>query len=238
MRLVRGPWPSDTNPYVWRIGHHTAPLDYPPREYCAWNHRFDDPQQEYRTLYAAEHAITCMRELLADLRPDAKARADYAQFQARQEDPPEELHRPARTVTMEWRESHALARATVVRDGELWNLADAELREELTDRHATLLNDHGMPYLDITQVTSKNRIVTQTISRDLYERGAAGILFTSNHGGGCVALMEGRAALVPAGDPIALTENHPDLLRVCSEYNLILKQLAAAAPAGRGGWRP
>jgi hypothetical protein len=215
------------NPYVWRLGHHAAPLDFPPREHCAWNHRFDDPEQEYRTLYCAERALTCLREVLADLRPNSKARADFAQFQAQQDEPPE------------WRERHTLARATVVRDGPLWDLADSKLREELTDRHAALLDAHGMAYLDVSQITSKNRIVTQIISRDLYERGAAGILFNSNQDGhGCLALMEGRAQLQAAGEAIPLTEDLPDLLRVCSEYNLILKEPEGRIGTTRGEWQP
>jgi hypothetical protein len=237
--MVGAPWLSTANPYVWRLGHYFAPLDYPPREHCAWNHRFDDPEHEYRTLYCAELPITCLREVLADLRPSTKARADYAQFQANQDDPPEELHRPARVVSLKWRELHALARATVERHGELWDLADPDLREELTDRHPALLDAHGMPNLDIAQITSKNRIVTQMISRDLYERGAAGILSHSNQDRrGCLALMEGRAHLAPAGDPIPLTENLPDLLKVCSDYNLILKQPGGPVTAARGEWRP
>jgi hypothetical protein len=34
--------------------------------------------------------IACLREVLADLRPSTKARAGYAQFQANQDDPPED----------------------------------------------------------------------------------------------------------------------------------------------------
>ena len=39
---------------VWRLGHAAAPLAYVPRELCSWNHRFDDPRREYRTLYSAD----------------------------------------------------------------------------------------------------------------------------------------------------------------------------------------
>jgi RES domain len=179
----RAPWLSTANPYVWRVGYHVAPLDFPPREHCAWNHRFDDPHEEHRTLYCAEQASTCLREVLADLRPDTKARAEYAQLQANQGKPPQELHRPAREVSLEWRELHAPARATVEREGNLGNLTDSGVREELANRHAELLDAYDMPYLDISQVTAENRIVTQTISRDLNETGAVGILFHSNRDG-------------------------------------------------------
>jgi hypothetical protein len=126
----------------------------------------------------------------------------------------QELHRPAREVSLQWRELHALARATDEREGNLGNLTDSGVREELANRHAELLDAYDMPYLDISQVTAENRIVTQTISRDLNETGAARILFHSNRDGhGCLALMEGRAQLVPAGTPLPLTAKLPDSLR-------------------------
>jgi len=50
-----------------------------PRRYCGWQHRFDDPRREYRTLPCAEQAATCLREVLADLRPNARMRAEMAE---------------------------------------------------------------------------------------------------------------------------------------------------------------
>jgi RES domain len=227
------------NPYVWRLGHIDSPLDYIPHELCSWEHRFDDPRREYRSLYCAELKETCLREVLADLRPDSRARAEYAQFQRDQGIPPEDIHQPSRTVDVEWRQSNALARATVDRNGTLVDLNDPAVLEELAGRHAELLLEHGMRYLNISEIRSKNRIVTQTISRDLYERGAAGVRFRSNQDDRlCLALMEGRARLVPAGEPIPLTEDIPELLQVCSDYGLVLKRPPQVAPAPRSSWRP
>ena len=111
---------------VWRVGHAGSPLEFVPHEYCSWEHRFDDPERRYRTLYGAQHLL-----------------------------------------------------------------------EELATRHATLLAEHGMAQLNISEIRSKSRPVTQAISRDLYERGAAGLLFRSNQDDKpCVVLLEGRARFV------------------------------------------
>ena len=76
-----------------------------------------------------------------------------------------------------------------------------------------------MAQLNISEVRSKNRPVTQAISRDLYERGAAGLLFRSNQDDKpCVVLLEGRARFVADGTAIALTDDVPELTLVCSEY--------------------
>lgn len=225
---------------VWRVGHASSPLDFVPREYCSWEHRFDDPRRDYRTIYGAQHKVTALREVLADLRPSTKARADFAQFQLDQGLEVEELKVPAREVTAAWRQSHTLAPGQVVRDGPLVDLDDPALLEQLAFRHATLLAEHGMTQLNVSEIRSKNRPVTQTVSRDLYDRGVAGILVRSNQDNKrCIVVMEGRAKLVEDGQQTPLTVDVPELLLVCSQYNLILK--ASGTPEARTLptlWRP
>lgn len=212
-----------TPPQAWRVGYAGAPLDFVPYEYCSWQHRFDDPMREYRTVYGSEQQVTALREVLADLRPNAKARADFAQFQLAQGVPVDELEVPGRAVTAAWRRSHQLAPARIEHDGELVDLDDPALRETLATRHATLLAEHGMAQLNISEIRSKNRLVTQRIARDLYMRGAAGVRFRSNlDDGPCIALMEGRARFAADGEPLSLAEDLPELSRVCEEYNLAL----------------
>ena len=66
-----------------------------------------------------------------------------------------------------------------------------------------------MDHLDISQVRSRDRIVTQAMSRALYERRYAGVRFGSNlDDRPCYALFEGRAELRRDGDPLELA---PDL---------------------------
>src|SRR2546427_8415790 len=90
-----------------------------------------------------------------------------------------------------------------------------------------------MPHLDISQVRSRDRVVTQTISRALFEEGAAGIRFRSNlDDGPCAALFEGRARLEPRGEPVSLTEDVEELLQVARGYGLVLRR-GPAGPAGR-----
>ena len=77
-----------------------------------------------------------------------------------------------------------------------------------------------MEHLNISEVRSRTRPVTQAISRTLYEDGAAGVRFRSNlDDHPCTALFEGRSHLEPTGVPIVLTRDVPELLRVCAEYS-------------------
>jgi RES domain len=181
-------------------------------------------------VYGAQYKVTALREVLADLRPEAGARADFAEFQLDQGVPVEELEVPAAAVTPAWRAAHELAPARVERDDALVELDRPGLLEELATRHASLLAEHGMCQLNISEIRSKNRPVTQTIGRYLYERGAAGLVFRSNlDDHACVVLFEGRARFVPDGRPIALTEDVPELLHVCAEYRLALDAEGAGA---------
>src|SRR2546425_84216 len=112
---------------------------------------------------------------LADLRPSTEALRDFARLFG------DRRAIPAGVVSTEWRRAHALAPATItLLDGDLVDLDDLAVRRRLERRHAALLAAHAMPHLDISQVRSRDRVVTQTISRALFEEGAAGIRFRSN----------------------------------------------------------
>ena len=57
----------------WRVGDHTEPAGFFPRELCTSNHRFCDVQRRVRSIYVAELAETALRAVLADVRPKAAA---------------------------------------------------------------------------------------------------------------------------------------------------------------------
>lgn len=207
---------------LWRVGHRGDPLAFTPFELCAWNHRFDDVQRRFRTVYCAEGPETSLREVLADLRPDLEARRAFAEaFGVRAL---EDL--PAAPVTARWREEHQLAPAELVLDGELVDLTDPAVRADLELRHVSLLTEHGLAHLDLHEITARRRVITQTIAADLYDRCNAGALrFPSRlDGRPALVVFEGRGELVEAGDPLALTDPAPEvLLAVCREWGLELE---------------
>ncbi|HEX3362239.1 MAG TPA: RES domain-containing protein [Solirubrobacterales bacterium] len=206
---------------LWRVGHRSDPLAYTPRELCSWNHRFDDRERRFRTVYCAGHPETSLREVLADLRPNLAARQAFAD--AFGVDALADL--PPAPVTARWREEHLLVTATLVLDGDLIDLIEPEVRAELEDRHAALLLEHGLEHLDLHEITARRRVVTQSIAADLFDRGAAAVRFPSRLDGlPAVALFEGRAELEQIGEPIALTDPVPEpLLIVSNEWDLELE---------------
>jgi hypothetical protein len=205
----------------WRVGHRSDPLAYTPYELCSWNHRFDDRERRFRTVYCAEHPETSLREVLADLRPNLAARqafADVFGVEAFGD-------LPAAPVTARWREEHLLVSARLALDGDLADLTKAEVRAELEDRHAALLLEHGLEHLDLHEITARRRVVTQSIASDLFDRGVAALRFPSRLDGlPAMALFEGRAELEQAGGAILLTDPAPEpLLVVSEEWDLALE---------------
>ncbi|HZJ51971.1 MAG TPA: RES family NAD+ phosphorylase [Actinomycetota bacterium] len=206
------------------MGYAAASIALAPHHLYGWQNRFDDPERAYRTLYCATERLTCLYEVLADIRPNTAMLVEWAQLYggAGLGD-----LRLAGRITWEWRRQRTLAEALVILDGEFADLDDVVVRAELEARHAPLLAEHGMQHLDISQVRSKSRNVTQTISRSLYEEGYAGLRFRSNlDDAECFALFEGRARLEATGrESEPLTRDLPELLQTVSDFELIAKRV-------------
>jgi RES domain len=212
----------------WRVGHISDPLGFVPHDRLSWNHRFDDPGQRFRTLYCALRAETALREVLADFRRQTGELAEYAAVFGQ-----EAIDLlPADPISADWRRQHILAPCRIESDGELLDLTDPDVTHELEHRHAQLLSDHGLPHLDLTDITVRRRPVTQAIAADAYNAlGVAVIRFPSNLDGlPCYALFEGRATLVGAGEPTPLTDPPPrPLENVAAGWHMTLEPAPVAA---------
>lgn len=214
----------------WRVGHISDPIGFIPRERCSWNHRFDDSKQRFRTLYCAIRPETALREVLADLRRNTDEMARYLKTFG--DDARADL--PAEEISADWRSQNVLAPCRIDSDGEILDLTDPAVRHQIERRHAALLAAHGMPHLDIAQVTVRRRAVTRALATDAHdELGCAGIRFPSRLDGlPCYALFEGRARLEAIDPPIPLTDPPPPALEhVAADWGLLLQPTPALALA-------
>ncbi len=195
---------------LWRVAHRSDPLEFTPHERCSWGHRFDDLNRRHRTLYCAETPQTALREVLADLRPNAAVIAKHHQTYG----PAAAKSLPRTPITGSWRQQNVLVPCALVYEGRLLDLADPGERREIEARHAHLLAEHGMSHLDLHEITTRRRIITQTIATDVYEHlDVAAIRFASSRDGhACIALFEGRAELEGDGEPLDLTDPAPAAL--------------------------
>lgn len=217
---------------VWRVGFIGDPLGFVPLERRAYNNRFDDLHRRFGTLYCALTAETALREVLADLRPSAAAISRYINRFGREA----AADIPSATVTAEWRRRHVLAPARMRLDGSILDLTDVDQRREIELRHADLLAAHNMPHLDLHEVTTARRAVTQTIASDAFDAlGSAAIRFASRLDGlPCFALFEGRALLIADGEPVGLTDPGPEPLEnVAASWRLLMEPAPAITARAR-----
>jgi hypothetical protein len=215
----------------WRVGYHADPAGFVPLELCTFNHRFDDVQRRFRSIYAAELPETALREVLADLRPKAAAIRRYVEHFG----PDAANDVPALPVTASWRQQHVLVQVQPVLDGPLIDLCDTDIRYEVEFEHAALLDAHGMDHLDLSQITADKRAVTQTIAADVHDRhGVAAIRFPSRlDGNACLVVFEDRGRLEVIAGPIALTDPAPLALQtVCAGWRLALDPAPAVVDHG------
>jgi len=206
---------------LWRVGYHADPLGFTPLELYEFSHRFDDIHRRFRTLYCAELAETCLREVLADFRPNLGALRRHVQRYG-PEAAQDFIEKP---VTAQWRRQHVLIPAVLRLDGPLIDLTHVPTRQEVEDRHLELLLEHDLQHLDLHEITTSRRAITQTIAADLFDRGAGAVRFPSRlDGNACIALFEGRGTASLAGDPIALTDPPPEpLINVTAPWGLVLE---------------
>jgi hypothetical protein len=138
-------------------------------------------------------------------------------------------------VTWAWREKHVLAPARIDAAGEFLDLDDVTVIQHLESELAGLLAEKSIDHLDVSTVRSRDRDVTQHISRTLYDEGAGGLRFRSNcDDKPCFVLFEHRASLTEDGDPEPCTDDLPELLQVCSDYGLVAERRHLPASAVRG----
>lgn len=107
-------------------------MELPPWERLSWKNRFDHPDKIFRTLYCAGHPRTAFREVLADFRPNAKARAEYRELFG--------IDPPAPRISAAWRDTKVLAQGTLeLLKGDLADLDAAVLRLKVARAHPDLL---------------------------------------------------------------------------------------------------
>jgi hypothetical protein len=183
-----------------------------------YSHRFDDAAKRFRTLYLAECGLTCLREVLADFRPNVAARQRHIERYGSEA----AADLVSEQITASWRRQNVLASAILDLDGHVVDLTDLATRQQIEIKHAALLVEHGLDHLDLHEITTARRTITQTIAGDLYDHGAAAVKFPSRlDGGNCIALFEGRGEVHIVGDVVVLTDPAPaPLVTVAQEWDL------------------
>ncbi len=125
---------------LWRVAHYSGPLEFAPHDRCSWGHRFDDVERRHRTLYCASTPETALREVLADLRPNAEAIAKHRKVYGAAA----AASLPKSAITEKWRRDNVLVPCTLLYEGRLLDLTDVHERQVLPRIHSSGVNQSGL----------------------------------------------------------------------------------------------
>lgn len=206
-------------PTVHRIGRRPDPWQYPDWSLAnqdrTFGNRFDDPNGEYRVLYASSMRLGCFLETLARYRPDLALYAELREIAG------EDDFVPAGIVPREWLCNRMIGSANA--QGRFADVGASDWLSKLRRILATLLISHGLPDLDASVLQrSGPRVLTQNVSSVVYKEGFNGIRYLSKYGHD----IENWALFEPA-DLTSRLENSiqpddPDLVEALRFFDLAI----------------
>jgi hypothetical protein len=166
-------------PSVYRIGRTLDPWQYPDWSRAnpdrTFGNRFDDPNGDYRVIYASSARLGCFLETLARYRPDMAVYAELNEIEGADD------FVPAGVVPREWLHDRVMGSATA--HGTFADIGASEWIERLRHALAPLLIRLGIPDFDASVLQrSGPRLLTQNVSAVVYRLGFHGIRYLSRYG--------------------------------------------------------
>jgi len=206
-------------PAVHRIGRKPDPWEYPDWSRAnpdrTFGNRFDDPDGEYRVLYASSARLGCFLETLARYRPDLTVFAELQEIEG------ENDFVPAGVVPIQWFANRVMGSAEA--HGQYADIGASQWIATLRHRLAPLLIQLGIPDFDASVLQrSGPRRLTQTVSQYVYRQGYNGIRYLSKYGHDIEnwALFEPAHLTSPYSEPIRPEE--PDFIEALRIFNLVV----------------
>ena len=169
-----------------------------------FGNRFDDPESEYRVLYASSQQVSCFLETLARFRPDLGLLEELKEIEG------DDDFLPLATVPLKWCLNRVIGTASA--EGDYADICGAEWIARLRRRLASECLRLGFPDLDAAALQSSSpRMLTQLVSRVVYDMGLPGIYFRSRYGHN----LENWALFEPCRirdvKSVRITADHPAL---------------------------
>ena len=163
---------------VYRVARHPdawALPDWSRAKDGTFGNRFDDPESEYRVLYASSQQVSCFVETLARFRPDLALIEELRDIKG------EDDYLPVGEVPATWCSNRVIGSASA--QGGYADICGAEWIAALRRKLGSECLRLGFPDLDAVALqTPSPRILTQLASRVVYDMGLAGVYFRSRYG--------------------------------------------------------
>jgi RES domain len=156
---------------LFRVGRGPDPWEWPDWAFAGedgtFGNRYDDPEAEYRVLYASSDDVAPFVETLARFRPDVTLLAELDQIAGEGDDPPTLR---GGIVPLDWLTTRSLGTALV--GGQFCDVGNVATLTHLRSALASLLAEHELGDLDAGDIRSRApRAFTQALGRHVYEAG-------------------------------------------------------------------
>jgi hypothetical protein len=221
---------------VYRIARKPEPWSWPDWQYAGkdgtFPHRWDDPQGQYRTLYACIQRLGAFIETLAHFRPDLHIVASFAEILDDPDEPTAPTF-PSGTVPLDWIRTREMGSASM--SGEFVQISAARTLAHLRLKMASRILHYGFDELDGSTIRRVAREFTKEVSRFVFEcslNGAPeyqGIYFLSRFGDQFENLVcfETSGGIEPLSelDSQLIQENEPELLEAFKLLGLQLERI-------------
>jgi hypothetical protein len=163
---------------IYRVARHPDAWQLPDWSRAkdgTFGNRFDDPESDYRVLYAASQEVSCYVETLARFRPDLELMEELREIEG------DDDFLPVGEVPLEWCANRVIG--TAAAEGNYADIYAAEwialLRRKLVSECLRM----GLRDLDASGLqNSSPRTLTQLVSRIVYDMGLAGVYYRSRYG--------------------------------------------------------
>ena len=182
-----------------------------------FGNRFDDPDATYRVLYASSQRLGCFVETMARFRIDPTLLAELAQIEGADD------YCPLGEVPMEWVEKRIMGLATT--DKEYADVCSSEWISRLRKLLAIHLQKFGVEEFDasVLQQTAP-RILTQFVSRIVFNGGFAGIYYRSKYGHDIENWALFEPFQIKVQEPELIRPDDRDLQRALELHSLKFKE--------------
>ena len=214
---------------LYRLGRAPDPWAWADWSFArgdTFGNRWDDPDSEYRVLYACTQRLGCFLETISRFRGDPEVRAGLDEIEL---EPGEEDHgvAPGKLVLADWISKRRIGRGVV--QGSFAAVGTSTSLSYLHNETAFLLAEFGLEELDGAALRSGRRELTQHISRIVFEcstpageREFDGIQYLSRYGDEFENWAIFEPATIEAEEPEEITADDPDLLEAARRLDVTL----------------
>jgi hypothetical protein len=212
-RLGRGPDPWSWND--WSYAHADG----------TFGNRWDDPESEYRVLYASAQRLACFMETMGRFPADPEIESELDEIEL---EPGEVDHAagPGQLVVRDWLAPRRISTAVV--EGNFAVVGSSVSLGYLHGQVSHLLGDFGLDELDESALRSVRRELTQAISRTVFECSAEGtrqfegISYLSRYGDEFQNWGIFEPAAIDSDPPEEIAEDDPDLIEAARRLSVKL----------------